>query len=191
MIATGDPQALQAALASLGMRDIAVFSNDVGGWLPVSQLARASALADAFARAAMPRTRSSIVATQGDFAQQSNTVRTTYPALTGAGVTVGVLSDSFNCFAQYAESTVPVSGYNGYAPFGFTATYANDEAPTSGDATSTAALLSGVNVVEEATCMDYWCSIPVSVHSDEGQRDFCDDLFTPLPPVRDWPFIPP
>ena len=156
VIAKGDPQALKAALANLGMRDIAVFSNDVGGWLPVSQLAPASALAEMhFARAAMPRTRSSMVAIQGDFAQQSSAVRTAYPALTGSGVTVGVLSDSFNCFAQYAGSSVPVSGYNGYAPFGFTATYATDETPTSGDAASTAALPSGVNVLEEASCMDY------------------------------------
>ena len=156
VIARGDPQALKAALANLGMRDIAVFSNDVGGWMPVSQLAQASALAEMhFARAAMPRTRSSIVATQGDFAQQSDTVRTTYPALTGAGVIVGVLSDSFNCFAQYTGSTVPASGFNGYAPFGFTATYANDETPSNGDATSTAALPSGVNVLEEASCLNY------------------------------------
>ena len=35
-----------------------------------------------------------------------------YPTLTGAGVTVGVLSDSFNCYAVYAQpgSGVPVSG---------------------------------------------------------------------------------
>ena len=155
-IATGDPQALKASLEALGLRNTAVFSNDVGGWLPVNQLANASALAGLhFARAAMPRTRSSVVATQGDFAQQTSVVRSTYPGLTGSGVTVGVLSDSFNCFAQYAGSSVPVSGFQGYAPFGFTATYADDQQPSSGQATSTAALPAGVNVVEEATCMDY------------------------------------
>ncbi len=107
-IATGNPQALKSALESLGLRDTAVYSNDVGGWLPVDQLANASALAELrFARAAMPRTRSSIVATQGDFAQQSSAIRASYPSLTGAGVTVGVLSDSFNCFAQYAGARCP------------------------------------------------------------------------------------
>ncbi len=155
-IATGDPQALKTSLEALGLRNTAVFSNDVGGWLPVNQLASASALAGLhFARAAMPRTRSSAVATQGDFAQETSVVRSTYSALTGAGVTVGVLSDSFNCFAQYAGSSVPASGYQGYAPFGFTATYADDQQPSSGQAASTAALPAGVNVVEEATCMDY------------------------------------
>jgi hypothetical protein len=154
-IATGDPQALKTSLQNLGLRDVAVFSNDVGGWLPVDQLANASALAGLhFARAAMPRTRSSVVATQGDFAQETSVVRTTYPGLTGTGVTVGVLSDSFNCFAQYAGK-VNASGANGYAPFGFTATYADDQQPSSGQATATAALPTGVNVVEEANCSNY------------------------------------
>jgi hypothetical protein len=154
-IATGDPQTLKTSLQNLGLRDVAVFSNDVGGWLPVDQLANASALAGLhFARAAMPRTRSSVVATQGDFAQETSVIRTTYPSLTGTGVTVGVLSDSFNCFAQYAGK-ISASGYNGYAPFGFTATYADDQQPSTGDAASTSALPAGVNVVEEATCLNY------------------------------------
>jgi hypothetical protein len=154
-VATGDPQALKTSLQNLGLRDVAVFANDVGGWLAVDQLANASALPGLhFARAAMPRTRSSVVATQGDFAQETSVVRTTYPGLTGTGVTVGVLSDSFNCFAQYAGK-VNASGANGYAPFGFTATYSDDQQPSSGQAASTAALPGGVNVVEEATCLDY------------------------------------
>jgi hypothetical protein len=155
---TGDPQALKTALQSLGMRDIAVYSNDVGGWLPVDQLANAGVLAEMhFARAAMPRTRSSVVATQGDFVQESSVIRSTYPSLTGTGITVGVLSDSFNCMSQYEQSGsgVPASGYNGYAPFGFTATYADDQEPSSGQAASTSALPSGVNILEEADCLDY------------------------------------
>src|SRR5579859_7250524 len=105
-----------------------------------------------FARAAMPRTRSSIVATQGDFAQQSSAVRATYPGLTGSGVMVGVLSDSFNCMAAYEQSGsgVPASGYNGYAPWGFTATYADDQQPAAGQPSSSSALPAGVNVLEEA-----------------------------------------
>ena len=155
---TGDPQTLKASLEALGLQQAAVFSNDVGGWLPVTQIANAGALAELhFMRAAMPRKRSSIVATQGDFAQQSSTVRTTYPSLTGTGVMVGVLSDSFNCLATYeqAGSGVPASGYNGYAPFGFTATYTTDQQATSGQAASTSALPAGVNVIEEGPCMQY------------------------------------
>jgi hypothetical protein len=157
-ITTGDPQALKAALEALGLQQAAVFSNDVGGWLPVTQIANASATAELhFMRAAMPRRRSSIVATQGDFVQQTATVRTTYPSLTGAGIMVGVLSDSFNCLATYeqAGSGVPASGYNGYAPYGFTATYTTDQQPSSGQAASTSALPSGVKVLEEGPCMQY------------------------------------
>ena len=154
-ITTGDPQALKSALEGLGLRDGAVFSNDVGGWLAVDQLSNANALNELhFARAAMPRTRSSIVATQGDFVQKSAVMRGAFPSLTGTGITVGVISDSFNCFAQYAGK-VPASGSNGYAPFGYTATYSDDQTPSSGQAASTSALPSGVNVVEEASCLDY------------------------------------
>jgi Subtilase family len=168
-ITIGDPQALRTALENLGLHDVAVFSNDVGGWLPVNQLANASALSELhFARAAMPRTRSSVVATQGDFAQKSSVMRANYPGLTGAGVTVGVLSDSFNCFAQYAGSSVPVSGFNGYARFGFTATYSDDQQPSSGEAASTSALPAGVSVVKEASCMNYGAPEQLPF-SDEGR----------------------
>jgi hypothetical protein len=147
--AAGDPHALRAELASLGLRNSAVFSNDVGGWLPVDQIARAAALAQLrFARASMPRTRGAPVATQGDFAQASNALRASpYPGLTGVGLTVGVLSDSFNCYQVYAENGVPASGSNGYASNGFPADYASD--------VQSGALPSGVNVLEEASCMNY------------------------------------
>jgi hypothetical protein len=168
----GDPQQLKAELANLGMRDIAVFSNDVGGWLPVSQLANASALADLHsARASMPRTRSSIVATQGDAVQGTANVRGSYNGgVTGSGVTVGVLSDSFNCFAQYGASGsgVPASGYTGYAPFGFTATYLDDQTPSTGDNGLMSALPDNVTVVKEASCMQYGAPYQVPF-TDEGR----------------------
>jgi hypothetical protein len=145
-ITRGNPQQMKSALVALGLQRPAVYSNDVGGWLPVNQIAAAAARGEVVSlRAAMPRTRATgPVATQGDYAQNSIVVRTDYPALTGAGVTVGVLSDSFNCYAVYAANplTVPVSGYEGYAFNGFTADYATD--------VSTGALLSGVDVLAEA-----------------------------------------
>lgn len=170
-ITTGDPQALKSSLESLGLQDAAVFSNDVGGWLPVDQLANAGALAELhFVRAAMPRRRSSVVATQGDFVQMSSAVRAAYPSLTGSGVTVGVLSDSFNCMAAYeaSGSGVPASGYNGYAQFGFTATYSTDQQSSSGQAASTSALPAGVNVLKEASCLNYGAPYQTPF-SDEGR----------------------
>ena len=139
----GDPQSLKAALEALGLEHSSVHANDVGGWLPVTALGAAAARAELVSiHAAMPHTRGA-VALQGDYVQHSALVRTAYAGITGAGITVGVLSDSFNCYAVYAEpgSTVPVSGNEGYAPNGFTADYATD--------VSTGALPSGVNVLAE------------------------------------------
>jgi hypothetical protein len=161
-ITLGDPEQLKAALVGLGLQRAAVYSNDVGGWLPVSQLDAATALGELHAiRAAMSRTRTGAVTSQGDFAQHSDTVRSAY-SLTGAGVTVGVLSDSFDCYAQYAApgSGVPASGYSGYAFNGFTATAATD--------ISTGDLPSTVNVIEEAPCFNYGAPILTPL-GDEGR----------------------
>jgi hypothetical protein len=147
-VTTGDPGALRRALQDIGLRDAAMFSNDVSGWLPVDMIARAAQLSELrFARASMPRTRAGPVATQGDFAQRSAAVRASYPGLTGAGITVGLLSDSFNCYQTYADDGLPASGLNGYASNGFTAAYAQDQ--------MSGALPAAVSVLEEATCMSY------------------------------------
>jgi hypothetical protein len=142
-VTRGDPGALRAALVALGLEGPAMFANDVGGWLPVSRLHAATARAEVLAlRAAMPRRRAA-VALQGDFAQRSDVVRSTYPSLDGSGVTVGIISDSFDCYSAYAApgSGVPVSGTNGYASNGFTATAADDSA--------SGALPASVNVLAE------------------------------------------
>jgi hypothetical protein len=146
-ITTGDPQKLKAALVGLGLQRASQYSNDVGGWLPVDQLDAATTLGELHSiRAAMPRTRSGAVTSQGDFAQNSDLVRTNN-ALTGGGITVGVLSDSYNCYPVYAANSVPAGGLNGYANNGFNTTAAQDT--TSGD------LPSSVAVIEEASCLNY------------------------------------
>jgi hypothetical protein len=162
-VTRGDPQALRSALTALGLTRASVYSNDVGGWLPVNQLEAAAARAEVVSiRAAMPRARAGAVTSQGDYAQRSSVVRANYPSLTGAGITVGVLSDSFNCYAVYAQpgSGVPASGNEGYAPNGFTADYATD--------ISTGDLPSGVDVLEEADCLDYGAPTQTPF-SDEGR----------------------
>src|SRR3984957_8105071 len=147
-VTTGDAGALKRALLELGLRDAAVFSNDVGGWLALDQIAPAAGLSELrYARAAMPRTRAGPVATQGDFVQGSAAIRASYPSLTGAGITIGVLSDSFNCYQTYAANGVPASGFNGYASNGFTATYATDQ--------MSGALPAGISVLEEASWLNY------------------------------------
>jgi hypothetical protein len=164
-VTRGDAQQLKTALVGLGLQHASVYSNDVGGWLPVAQLDAATALSELNAiRAAMPRTRTGSVTSQGDFVQHSDLVRSAN-ALTGAGVTVGVLSDSFDCYAVYATNGVPASGNEGYAYNGFTATATTD--------VSTGDLPSNVNVLEEAEagnggCLNYGAPTQLPF-SDEGR----------------------
>jgi hypothetical protein len=161
-VTRGDPQSLKAALQALGLEHVSVYANDVGGWLPVTSVAAAAARGELVSiRAAMPHTRG-VVALQGDYVQQSALVRTSYAGITGTGVTVGVLSDSFDCFAVYAAagSGVPASGNEGYAPNGFTADYATDQ--------STGALPAGVDIVQEADCLDYGAPTQTPF-TDEGR----------------------
>jgi hypothetical protein len=173
-ITRGDPQQLRSALLSLGLEHAALYANDVGGWLPVNRIAAAAARTEVLSiRAAMPHTRATgPVALQGYYAQYSDVVHTNYPTLIGTGITVGVLSDSFDCFSVYAAagSGVPVSGYEGYAYNGFTADYATD--------ISTGALPSGVNVLAEpytptgpspaGACLDYGAPTQAPF-TDEGR----------------------
>src|SRR3569833_2164225 len=146
-ITHGDPQQLKQELVQLGLQKASVYSNDVGGGPPEDKIDAATALGELHSiRASMSRTRSGVVTSQGDFAQHSCVLRTTYSALTGSGIMVGAISDSYNCYPVYAQNNVPASGPAGYASNGFTTTATNDV--SSGDLTS-------VKIVEEATCMDY------------------------------------
>ena len=151
-VTRGDPKELQSALEALGLEHAARFANDVGGWLPLDRLDAAAARPEVVSvRAAMSRSSAAVgpVSIQGDYVQRSDVIRSTYTSVTGAGVTVGVLSDSFDCYSVYAApgSGVPVSGNQGYASNGFTADYASDQL--------TGALPAGVKVVEEADCLQY------------------------------------
>ena len=158
-VSLGDPQALAGALKNLGLEHASVFSNDIGGWLPVNQLATAAALPGLHhLRASMPRTRAGAVTSQGDFVTRASVVRANN-SLSGSGVTVGVLSDSFNCFAAYA-GTLPASGNTGYARNGFTADYATD--------IGTGDLPNNVNLVKEADCMNYGAPSQLPF-TDEGR----------------------
>jgi hypothetical protein len=168
-ITKGDPQKLKAALVGLGLQRASQYSNDVGGWLPVDQLDAATALTEVHAiRAAMMRTKSGAVTSQGDYAQNSDLVRSAN-SLNGAGITVGVLSDSYDCYPVYAANGVNANGPNGYANNGFNTTAAQDVA--TGD------LPSSVTIVDvstdnpgggEADCMAYGAPIQLPF-GDEGR----------------------
>ena len=96
-VADGDVGALQAALAALGMRDMAVFGRVVSGQLPISAIPALRGVADLrFARPSVFARHVGIVTSQGDRAMRADIARATF-GVSGAGVKVGVLSDSFDC----------------------------------------------------------------------------------------------
>ena len=165
VVAGVDPAGTQQALESLGMRNVARASNLIGGWLPVTALAQLGQVSGLNqVRASMPRTRAATgpVALQGDFVQGSYALRSQYPTLTGKGLTIGVMSDSFNCYGYYASNgySKTGNGYNGYATNGFSPTYADDVA--------SGALPAGVNVLEDTSCAAYG-GPQLPPYSDEGR----------------------
>jgi hypothetical protein len=101
-VASGDVNVLKADLVSLGMQQAVAFGRIVSGQLPVSALPAAAGMARLrFAQPAAAATNIGSVTSQGDQAMQSNVARTTY-AMNGSGITVGALSDSFNCLGGAA-----------------------------------------------------------------------------------------
>jgi hypothetical protein len=163
-VTRGDPARLKQALIGLGLQHAAVYANDVGGWLPVNRIGDAAALGELVAiRASMPHARGVMVTSQGDFAQSTDILRANNTGLTGAGVTVGILSDSFDCYGVYDKpgSGVPAGGVRGYAPFGFATDDASfDEA--------NGYLPASVQVLEEGSCMNYGPSLFLP-YADEGR----------------------
>jgi hypothetical protein len=96
-VASGDVNSLKADLESLGMQHAVAFGRFVSGQLPVSAIPAAGRLTSLrFARSAVAITNAGAVTTQGDVAMRSDIARANL-GVNGAGITVGVLSDSFNC----------------------------------------------------------------------------------------------
>jgi subtilisin family serine protease len=96
-VADGDVPALEAALSALGMQNVAVFGRVISGQLPISAIPALEAIASLrFARPAAAARRVGLVTSQGDQAMRADIARTTF-GVSGGGVQVGVLSDSFNC----------------------------------------------------------------------------------------------
>ena len=96
-VASGDPNVLKAELESLGMQHAVAFGRILSGELPVSALAAAASMASLqFAQPATAILNVGSVTSQGDQSMRSDIARATF-GVNGSGVTVGVLSDSFNC----------------------------------------------------------------------------------------------
>jgi hypothetical protein len=96
-VAAGDVTALQARLAALGMRNMSVFGRVVSGELPISAIPALDGTAGLrLARPSLALRRVGQVTTQGDEAMRADLARALF-GVTGAGVKVGALSDSYNC----------------------------------------------------------------------------------------------
>ena len=95
--AEGDPKALASDLEALGLEDPAVFGHTVSGRLPMPAIPALENLASLrFARLAYAMALVGSVTSQGDVAMRADIARSTF-GVDGTGVTVGTLSDSFNC----------------------------------------------------------------------------------------------
>ena len=95
--AEGDPKALASDLEALGLEDPAVFGHMVSGRLPIPAIPALENLASLrFARPAYAMTLVGSVTSQGDVPMRADIARSTF-GVDGTGVTVGTLSDSFNC----------------------------------------------------------------------------------------------
>jgi hypothetical protein len=113
-VASGDVHALRADLEALGMQGAVAFGRIVSGELPVAAIEGMAALASLqLARPAYATTNVGLVTSQGDRAMRVDVARATF-GVDGTGVTVGVLSDSFNCLSGAAadvasEDLAPVT----------------------------------------------------------------------------------
>jgi hypothetical protein len=101
-VASADVSALQADLDALGMHGAVAAGRIVSGQLPILALDALAALASLqFVRPAYASTHVGLVTSQGDQAMRSDVACADF-GVNGAGVTVGVLSDSFNCLGGAA-----------------------------------------------------------------------------------------
>jgi hypothetical protein len=100
--AAGDVGSLEAELQALGAQGVVAFGRIVSARLPIPAIGALDGVASLrFARPAYRTTRVGLVTSQGDQAMRSDVARTTF-GVDGAGVTVGVLSDSFDCIGGAA-----------------------------------------------------------------------------------------
>jgi hypothetical protein len=102
VVATGDVNALLTDLAALGLQAAAVHGRMVSGHLPIAAIPALERLGTLhFARPAYAATNAGLVTSQGDQAARADLARSLF-GVDGTGVTVGVLSDSFNCLGGAA-----------------------------------------------------------------------------------------
>jgi hypothetical protein len=97
VVAASDGATLKRELESLGMQDAVSMGGMVSGRIAVTALNSITALSSVQSvRPVFSRTHAGLVTTQGDFAMHADFARQRYE-VDGAGVRIGVLSDSYGC----------------------------------------------------------------------------------------------
>jgi hypothetical protein len=105
-VASGDVEALKSDLTALGMQQAVSFGRVVSGQLPIAAISAVAGLATLrFAQSAAATTHAGSVNSQGDNAIRADLARQRF-GVTGSGVTVGVLSDSFDCLGGTAADFI-------------------------------------------------------------------------------------
>jgi hypothetical protein len=98
----GDAASLQASLEAIGLTQASTFGRVVSGRLPLRRIDDLGMLHGLrLARVAALRTRAGLVTSQGDVAMRADAARAAR-TVDGSGVTVGVLSDSYDCLGGAA-----------------------------------------------------------------------------------------
>jgi hypothetical protein len=101
-VAANDAATLQADLEALGLQRAARFGRRVSGWFPIKAIDKMASLRSLkFAHPSYALTQAGLVTSQGDKALRSDIARVS-SGVDGTGVTVGVLSDSYNCLGGAA-----------------------------------------------------------------------------------------
>src|SRR5689334_11612604 len=104
-IAAGDPAALEADLIALGAVNTAIANHLVSAEFPIAAIPALEGVASLrFARPAHRTNNVGRVTSQGDAVMRSDLARTQF-GIDGAGVMVGVLSDSYNCLGGAATDS--------------------------------------------------------------------------------------
>ncbi len=102
LVATEGATSLRTDLIALGATDVFVHKSIVSARLPISALKKVGDLSSLkFARPSLFTTWAGSTTSQGDAAQRSNAARISF-GVDGTGVTVGVLSNSYDCAAAAA-----------------------------------------------------------------------------------------
>ena len=101
-ISLDNPEGLKEELEGLGLINGAVFGNVVSGRLPISSIDKLPECNYLnIAQPSLAINNAGTVTSQGDAAMESDIARTSF-GVDGTGVTVGALSDSYNCLAGAA-----------------------------------------------------------------------------------------